>query len=99
MTGELQDVLEERLKTISGLDRICISPHVSNHTGTIAPRVTAEKRLLGDRLHVTHSISLDTGREQVWELEYILGDNISLAGLRDGRGSIGGDVVFRFEFR
>ena len=99
LTGELQDVLEERLKTISGLDRICISPHVSNHTGTIAPRVTAEKRLLGDRLHVTHSISLDTGREQVWELEYILGDNISLAGLRDGRGSIGGDVVFRFEFR
>ncbi|MCL0086048.1 hypothetical protein M1N52_02115 [Thermodesulfovibrionales bacterium] len=54
---------------------------------------------MGDRLHVTHNISLDTGREQVWELEYILGDNISLAGLRDGRGSIGGDVVFRFEFR
>ncbi len=99
LTGKLQDVVEERLKTITGFDRIQVDPYVSRSAGTVSPRVTVAKRLLGDRLYVTYSSSVGTGEEQVWKLEYSLEKNISLVGIRDERGSIGGDVKFRFEFK
>lgn len=99
ITGKLQDVFEERLKTITGFDRVQIDPYVSKSTGTVTPRVTIAKRLLGDKLYVTYSTAVGTGEEQVLKLEYILGKNTSLIGLRDERGGIGGDIKFRFEFK
>ncbi|MCL5238711.1 MAG: translocation/assembly module TamB domain-containing protein [Nitrospirae bacterium] len=99
LTGKLQDVLEERVKTITGFDRVQIDPYVSRYTGTVAPRVTIAKRLMGDKLYVTYSTSVTTGEEQIWKLEYLLGKNISLIGVRDERGGLGGDVKFRFEFK
>jgi translocation and assembly module TamB len=99
ITGKLQDVFEERLKTITGFDRVQIDPYVSKSTGTVTPRVTIAKRLLGDKLYVTYSTAVGTGEEQVLKLEYMLGKNTSLVGLRDERGGIGGDIKFRFEFK
>ncbi len=99
ITGKLQDVLEERLKTITGFDRVQIDPYVSKSTGTVTPRVTIAKRLLGDKLYVTYSTAVGTGEEQVLKLEYTLGKNTSLVGLRDERGGIGGDIKFRFGFK
>lgn len=99
ITGKLQDVFEERLKTITGFDRVQIDPYVSKSTGTITPRVTIAKRLLGDKLYVTYSTAVGTGEEQALKLEYTLGKNTSLIGLRDERGGIGGDIKFRFEFK
>ena len=99
LTGKIQDVLEERVKTVTGFDRVQVDPYVSKITGTVTPRVTIAKRLMGDKLYVTYSTSVGTGEEQVWKLEYFLDRNISLIGLRDERGGIGGDVKFRFEFK
>ena len=99
LTGKLQDVMEDRLKTITGFDRVQVDPYVSRTTGTVTPRVTLQKRLLGDSLYVTYSSSVGTGEEQIWKLEYILGKNTSLVGLRDERGGLGGDIKFRFEFK
>lgn len=99
MTGKLQDVLEDRAKTITGFDRVQIEPYVSKTTGTVSPRVTVSKRLLSDKLYVTYSSSVNTGEEQVWKLEYLVGRNTSLVGIRDERGAIGGDIKFRFEFK
>ncbi len=99
LTGEFQDVFEERLRTITGLDRVQVAPHVSRATGTIAPQLTVAKRLLGDRLYVTYSTTVGTGEEQVLQLEYNLTKNASLVGLRDERGGMGGDIKFRFEFK
>ncbi|MFZ6008418.1 MAG: translocation/assembly module TamB domain-containing protein [Nitrospirota bacterium] len=99
ITGKLQDVFEERLKTITGFDRVQIDPYISKSTGTVTPRVTIAKRLLGDKLYVTYSTAVGTGEEQVLKLEYTLGKNTSLIGLRDERGGIGGDIKFRFEFK
>jgi len=65
----------------------------------VTPRVTIAKRLLGDKLYVTYSTAVGTGEEQVLKLEYTLGKNTSLVGLRDERGGIGGDIKFRFEFK
>lgn len=99
LTGKLQDIAEERLRTITGFDRIQIDPYVSKSTGTVSPRITLAKRLMGDKLYVTYSTSAGTGEEQVWKLEYNIGHNTSLIGIRDERGGLGGDIKFRFEFK
>ncbi|TAL25448.1 MAG: translocation/assembly module TamB [Nitrospirae bacterium] len=99
LTGKVQDVFEDRVRNITGLDRVQVDPYVSKATGTVGPRVTASKRLLGDRLYVTYISSIGSSEEQVLRLEYILGKNVSLLGIRDDRGSIGGDIKFRFEFK
>ncbi len=99
LAGKLQDVLEERVKTITGIDRIQIDPHVSKSTGTVNPRITVSKKILGDKLHVTYSASTGEGEEQIWKLEYFFDKNISFVGVRDERGGLGGDVKFRFEFK
>ncbi len=99
LAGKLQDVLEERVKTITGIDRIQIDPQVSKSTGTVNPRITVSKKILGDKLHITYSASTGTDEEQVWKLEYFLDKNISFVGIRDERGGLGGDVKFRFEFK
>jgi translocation and assembly module TamB len=113
LTGKMQDVFEERLRTITGLDRLSLETSVSsksesalttsaalsNSTGTVSPRVTVSKRLLGDKLYVTYSAAAGSGEEQVVKLEYILGHNVSLIGNRDELGSLGADLKFHFGFK
>lgn len=99
LTGKMQDVVEDRLKTITGFDRVQVDPYVSKTTGTVSPRITVAKRLLGDKLYATYSTSVNTGEEQIWKIEYMLNRNLSLIGLRDERGGLGSDIKFRFEFK
>ncbi|MBN2653804.1 MAG: translocation/assembly module TamB domain-containing protein [Nitrospirae bacterium] len=99
VTGKLQDVLEDRVRTITGFDRVQIEPYVSKSTGTVSPRITVSKRLMADKLYVTYSSSVNTGEEQIWKLEYMIGKKTSLVGVRDERGALGGDIKFRFEFK
>jgi translocation and assembly module TamB len=99
LTGKAQDVLEERLRNITGLDRVQVDPYVSKSTGTVGPRVTVSKRLLGEKLFVTYTTAVGSTEEQILRLEYILGKNVSLIGVRDEKGSVGGDIKFRFEFK
>jgi translocation and assembly module TamB len=99
LTGKAQDVVEERLRTLTGLDRFQVEPYVSKTTGTIGPRVSVSKRLVGNKLFVTYTTLLGSTEEQILRLEYILDKNVSLIGLRDEKGSVGGDIKFRFEFK
>lgn len=99
LTGKAQDIIEERLRSITGLDRFQVEPYVSKTTGTVEPRVTVSERLIGDRLFVSYTASLGSTEEQIIKLEYLLDKNISLVGMRDERGSVGGDIKFRFEFK
>jgi len=99
LTGKLQDVAEDRLKTITGVDRLQIDPSVSRTTGTVSPRVTLSKKLIGDRLYATYSASADVKEGQIVKLEYLLNKNASLVGVRDAQGGIGADIKFRFEFK
>ncbi len=110
LTGKMQDVLEERLRTITGFDTFQIEPSVyskstvdttttvSKSSGTLSPRVTATKKI-GDNLYVSYSAAVGAGEEQIWRLEYPLGRNVSLVGDRDELGSIGGDIKFHFGFK
>jgi translocation and assembly module TamB len=99
VTGKMQDVFEERLRSITGLDRFQVDPHVSKSTGTVEPRVTVSKRLLGDKVYVTYTTAVGTLEEQIIKLEYFVSRNISLVGERDERGITGADIRFRFEFK
>jgi hypothetical protein len=99
ITGKVQDVLEERMRTITGLDRFQVEPYVSNLTGTVGASVTVSKRLIGERLFVTYTNPIGSSAEQIIKLEYLLDKNISLIGSRDERGSLGSDIKFRFEFK
>ncbi len=98
LTGKVQEVITERLKSLTGLDRFQVDPYISKTTGNITPRITVSKRLLGDKLFITYSAPVGT-EEQVIRLEYALTKSISLIGVRDDLGSIGGDLTFRFEFK
>jgi translocation and assembly module TamB len=99
LTGKLQDVFEERMRALTGVDRFQVEPYVSSTTGTVGPRVTVSKRLIGEKLFVTYANLLGTTEEQVIKIEYFLNKKVSLVGLRDETGSMGGDVRFRFEFK
>jgi hypothetical protein len=99
VTGKLQDVIEERMSSITGLDRFQIDPYVSKTTGTIEPRLTVSKRLLGDKMALTYASAVGSTEEQIIKLEYFVSKNASLVGIRDERGLVGGDIRFRFEFK
>ncbi len=99
LTGKVQDVLEERLRTVTGLDMIHVEPNISKTTSSVSPRATVSERLLGDKVYVTYSTFWDTQVEEVLKIEYILGKNVSLEGVRDEQGSLGGDIKFRFKFK
>jgi translocation and assembly module TamB len=99
LTGKLQDVIEDRLKTVTGVDRLQIDPSVSRTTGTVSPRVTISKRLLADKLYATYSTSADVAEGQIIKLEYLLNKNTSLVGIRDEKGGLGTDIKFRFQFK
>ncbi len=86
LTGKLQDVVEERLRTLTGVDRFQVEPYVSSTTGTVGPRVTVSKRLIGEKLFVTYANLLGTTEEQVIKIEYLLNKNVSLVGVRDEKG-------------
>jgi hypothetical protein len=99
VTGKMQDVMEERFRTITGVDRFQIDPYVSRTTGTVMPRVTVSKRLLGDKVFITYATPVGSVDEQLIKLEYFIARNVSLVGVRDERSIIGGDIHFRFEFK
>jgi hypothetical protein len=99
LTGKVQDVLEERLRALTGLERFQVEPYVSSKTGTVSTRVAVSKRLIGDKLFVTYANPIGSTQEQVIKVEYLLEKNISLIGNRDELGGVGGDVRFRFQFK
>jgi len=98
LTGGIQDVLQENIQNITGIERFSIEPYTTT-TGSVSPKVTIGKRLLKDKLYVTYSTSVGTNEESIIKLEYIIDKNISLVGSKDQIGSVGGDVKFRFEFK
>ncbi|MCK5427790.1 MAG: translocation/assembly module TamB domain-containing protein, partial [Thermodesulfovibrionia bacterium] len=98
LTGELQDVVEERFKYITGFDRLEVNPQTTS-TGAVSPRVTVGKKLLGEKLYVTYSTSMGTTELNIIKLQYDLNKNFSIVGLRDEIGSVGADVKYRFEFK
>lgn len=98
VTGQIQGLIEERVREITGLDLLTVEPGFSKMTGSIAPRVTIGKKLMDGRLNVTYSTSTGTTAEQIIKVEYIIKKGVSIIGLRDEIGGLSGGIKFRFEF-
>lgn len=98
LTGMAQEVLEDRVRNIIGIDRFYVDTYISKKTSTVVPRVTVSKRIVGDKLLITYAAPLVTVEEQMFKLEHFVDRNISLVGIWDEYGGIGGDIKFRYEF-
>ncbi|HAM52298.1 MAG TPA: hypothetical protein DCP92_16985 [Nitrospiraceae bacterium] len=99
LSGQMENLAEERIKSITGLDRIGVESAVSTVTGKPEQRLTASKRLIGDKLSVTYSTPFASVATNVIRIEYNVMSNVSLIGLRDETGAFGGGIKFRFGFK
>jgi len=101
LTGVAQEILEDRMRNIIGLDRFYIDTYISKKTGTVVPRVTVSKRIVGDKLIITYASPIvdSAAEEQAIKLEYFVKRNLSLIGTWDEYGGMGGDIKYRFEFK
>jgi len=89
------------VQKLTGIDRIRVDPNIdgSNPNAATGTKLSAEKRLLDERLIVIYSTTLDPSEEDLIRMMYEINKNVSLIGKRDGDGQLGGDIRFRFEFR
>jgi hypothetical protein len=98
-TGQIQDIVESRARSLTGLDRFQVDPYVSKGD-TSVPRVTVGKEIVQDKLYVTYSSNVgSTTPEQIFRIEYILNKHFSLVGERNELGNTGADIKYRFEFK
>lgn len=98
ITGQMQEVIEERVRGLTGLDVMTVEPGISKTTGSIGPRVTVGKKLMDGRMTVTYSTTTGTTAEQIIKIEYLVKKGISLVGTKDEIGGLSGAIKFRFEF-
>lgn len=100
ITGQMEGVIEERVRELTGLDVMTVEPSISKTTGSLAPRITLGKKLMDGKLSVTYSTSTGTtAAENIIKIEYLVKKGVSIVGTRDETGGISGAVKFRFEFR
>ncbi len=98
---QVTEIVGTPVEKLTGIDHIRVEPSIDNSeaNATVGTRLTAEKRLMEDRLVVIYTTTLDPSEEEVIRMVYEVSKNISLVGKRDKDGQIGGDIRFRFEFR
>ncbi|MBI5043956.1 MAG: translocation/assembly module TamB domain-containing protein [Nitrospirae bacterium] len=99
VTGQVQDIIEERVAEIMGFERFQVDPYYYSAKTSAGPRLTVSKHFWDDSLYVIYSTNLATTEEQLISIEYILSKNISLVGERDESGRLGADIKFRLEFK
>jgi len=98
---QITGMVGEPVEQITGIDHIRVEPSIgrTNTKATVGTRLTAEKRLMKDRLIVIYTTTLDPSEEEVIRMVYEINKNVSLVGKREEDGQLGGDIRFRFEIR
>ncbi|MCG6552721.1 MAG: translocation/assembly module TamB domain-containing protein [Candidatus Magnetominusculus sp. LBB02] len=97
ITSKYQNMVEERIKNITGLNRFEVSSTTSEDKSTVTPQVTISKKFLDNKLNVL--MASGTTKGEIIKLEYKINQNTSLVGERNEIGSLGADVKFRFTFK
>ncbi|QWR77633.1 translocation/assembly module TamB domain-containing protein [Candidatus Magnetomonas plexicatena] len=93
--AKYQGLVEERIKDITGLNRVDVVPYEDKTS--LSPQITVSKKLFNDNLNVTLTSGVTKG--EIVKVEYKLKKGVSLVGERNEHGNVGGDVKFRFEFK
>ncbi|KWT95160.1 translocation/assembly module TamB domain-containing protein [Candidatus Magnetominusculus xianensis] len=97
ITGKYQNIVEDRIKSLTGLNRFEVSSAQSEDKSTVTPQVTISKKFLDNKLNVL--MTSGTTKGEVIKLEYKINQSTSLVGERNELGSLGADVKFRFTFK
>ncbi|MBF0457019.1 MAG: translocation/assembly module TamB domain-containing protein [Nitrospirae bacterium] len=97
ITSKYQNLVEERIKTITGLNRFEVSSSTAEEKSTVTPQVTISKKFLDNKLNVVMASSTTKG--EIIKLEYKINPTTSIVGERNEIGSLGADVKFRFTFK
>jgi translocation and assembly module TamB len=106
-TGGLQDNLEEGVGEFLGIDQLSVDPSYSSAAQTTMTRITVGKAITRS-LFARYSAAVGGTAEQDVEVQYNLAPRVSLLGTwtdrpataqAGERGSLGGEIRFRFPFR
>ncbi len=103
LTGQVQEVLETGVGGVFRLDEFQIDPAYSPSAQTTVPRITVGKAITRN-LYARYAATVGGETLQDMELRYSLTPNVSVLGTwtdrgSESRGSVGGEVRFRFSFR
>jgi autotransporter translocation and assembly factor TamB len=97
LTGQFAEEIGRGVGSLVGIDRLQIEPLVGGAQRVGGPKVTVGKDINKD-FSVSYSIVVGSTQEHLVTIEYRLTDSISLLGIRDERGDVGGDVKFSLRF-
>jgi translocation and assembly module TamB len=99
LSEALSSQVSGRIQQLFGVSRIKIDPNVGGlGASTGGARVTVEQQVTRD-LTLTYVTTTDSSQRRIIQAEWILSDRISLIGVRDQNGIIGGELRFRQRFK
>ncbi|HUU14038.1 MAG TPA: translocation/assembly module TamB domain-containing protein [Terriglobia bacterium] len=99
LSEALSSQISGRIQELFGVSRIKIEPNVGGlGASTGGARITVEQRVTRD-LTITYVTTTDSSQRRIIQVEWMLSDKVSLMGVRDQNGIIGGELRFRQRFK
>jgi translocation and assembly module TamB len=90
----LNATLSNRVQKLFGVSRIRIDPEVGTATVSPGTRITIEQQV-SNNLTVTYTRDISQFAQQIFEVEYNLGRNVSIIAVQDQYGVLSLDVRVR----
>ncbi len=97
LTFQLFEEAKKRASKLLSVDRFRIDPFILGTSSEMTARLTVGKRI-SRNLFIFYSTNLTTQREEIVRMEWEIGDNLSLVGIRDDLGRISLDFKIRKRF-
>ncbi|MBI1940840.1 MAG: translocation/assembly module TamB domain-containing protein [Acidobacteria bacterium] len=99
LSEALSSQVSGRIQQLFGVSRIKIDPNVGGLGATTGgARVTVEQQVTRD-FTITYVTTTDSSQRRIIQVEWVLNDKVSLFGVRDQNGIIGGELRFRQRFK
>jgi len=95
----IDTLLGGKIQQTIGVDRFEIGPYQGRSASGSETRVTVEKKVMGDRLSILFSSSLNTTDDELVQMEYTVNRHLLLILERDELGQTGGDIKLTFRFQ
>lgn len=97
LSFQLSEEAKKRAESLFSLDRFRIDPFVMGTSAEMTARLTVGKQV-SRNLFILYSTNLNTQREEIVRLEWEVGNDFSIVGIRNEWGRISFDVKVRKRF-
>jgi len=97
LSFQIADQAKKRAEGLFTLDRFRIDPFVTGTSAEMTARLTLGKKLSRNVLFI-YSTNLATQREEIYRMEWEVGNDFSLVGVRNELGRVSLDFKFRKRF-